>query len=78
MLGYHLYLDLRRGWRITSPNLEQCGLLKINYQDLPEACEDEDLWQPYHEVIRSTSTNNETRIVSHATGLYATRAGDQG
>ncbi len=53
VLGYHLYLDLRRGWRITSPNLEQCGLLKINYQDLPEACEDEDLWQPYHEVIRA-------------------------
>ena len=53
VLGYHLYLDLRRGWRITSPNLEQCGLLKIDYQDLPEACEDEDLWQPYHEVIRA-------------------------
>jgi hypothetical protein len=27
ILGYHLYRDLRRGWRITSPNLEQCGLL---------------------------------------------------
>jgi very-short-patch-repair endonuclease len=54
VLGYHLYLDLRRGWRITSPNLEQCGLLKIDYQDLSEACEDEDLWQPpFHEVIRA-------------------------
>jgi ATP-dependent helicase YprA (DUF1998 family) len=53
VLGYHLYLDLRRGWRITSPNLEQCGLLKIDYQDLPEACEDEALWRPYHEVIRA-------------------------
>ena len=53
VLGYHLYLDLRRGWRITSPNLEQCGLLKIDYQDLQEACEDDDLWQKYHEVIRA-------------------------
>src|SRR5437588_750616 len=53
VLGYHLYLDLRRGWRITSPNLEQCGLLKIDYQDLPEACEDEALWRPYHEVIKT-------------------------
>jgi ATP-dependent helicase YprA (DUF1998 family) len=53
VLGYYLYLDLRRGWRITSPNLEQCGLLKIDYRDLQEACEDADLWQPYHEVIRT-------------------------
>ena len=21
--GYHLYLDLERGWRVTMPNLEQ-------------------------------------------------------
>jgi ATP-dependent helicase YprA (DUF1998 family) len=45
VLGYRLYLDLRRGWRITSPNLEQCGLLEIEYQDLPEICADKDLWQ---------------------------------
>lgn len=44
VLGYHLYLDLRRGWRITSPNLEQCGLLEIEYQDLRQICEDEELW----------------------------------
>ena len=25
---------LRRGWRITSPNLEQAGLLEIDYQSL--------------------------------------------
>ena len=31
VLGYRLYYDLRRGWRITSPNLEQCGLLEIGY-----------------------------------------------
>lgn len=31
VIGYRLYHDLRRGWRVTSPNLEQCGLLEINY-----------------------------------------------
>jgi hypothetical protein len=31
VLGYRLYRDLKRGWRITSPNLEQCGLLTIKY-----------------------------------------------
>jgi ATP-dependent helicase YprA (DUF1998 family) len=38
VLAYRLYHDLRRGWRITSPNLEQCGLLKIQYKSLPELC----------------------------------------
>src|SRR5690606_24061992 len=30
--GYRLYYDLRRGWRITSPNLEQFELPEIGYQ----------------------------------------------
>ncbi len=29
VLAYRLYRDLKRGWRITLPNLEQCGLLEI-------------------------------------------------
>ena len=36
VLGYRIYRDLRRGWRITSPNLEQCGLLEIGYDSLGE------------------------------------------
>ena len=28
--GYRLYLDLERGWRVTMPNLEQTGLLRIS------------------------------------------------
>src|ERR1700737_3541273 len=45
VLGYRLYLDLRRGWRITSPNLEQCGLLEIAYQDLDQICADQATWE---------------------------------
>lgn len=45
VLGYRLYLDLRRGWRITSPNLEQCGLLEIAYQDLDLICADQETWE---------------------------------
>ena len=46
ILGYRLYQDLRRGWRIVFPNLEQCGLLEIKYPVLEElcACGDEDIW----------------------------------
>ncbi|HEY1353697.1 MAG TPA: DEAD/DEAH box helicase [Ktedonobacteraceae bacterium] len=53
VLGYRLYLDLRRGWRITSPNLEQCGLLTIAYEDLPTICADHNVWQPRHEALRA-------------------------
>lgn len=33
--------DLKRGWRYTLPNLEQAGLLKIEYQRLDTLCEHE-------------------------------------
>lgn len=45
VLGYRLYRDLRRGWRVTSPNLEQCGLLEIQYQSLDELSQAADVWQ---------------------------------
>jgi len=50
-LGYRLYLDLRRGWRITSPNLEQTGLLKIEYVSLPELAKAEDVWRDTHPAL---------------------------
>ncbi len=44
VLGYRLYFDLRRGWRVTNPNLEQLGLLQIGYQSLAEVCAEQSLW----------------------------------
>ena len=29
-----LYRDLERGWRVTAPNLEDCGLLRFDYEGL--------------------------------------------
>jgi len=52
VLGYRLYRDLKRGWRITSPNLEQCGLLVIDYLSLAEVCEDEEVWEDCHEALQ--------------------------
>ncbi|MDR1280493.1 MAG: DEAD/DEAH box helicase [Opitutaceae bacterium] len=45
VLGYRLYRDLRRGWRIVAPNLEQCGLLEIRYQSLDELCAADEEWR---------------------------------
>jgi len=51
VLGYRIYRDLKRGWRITSPNLEQVGLLKIEYEYLEEVCQEESLWEGKHAAL---------------------------
>lgn len=38
IIGYRLLRDLRRGWRFNNPNLDQLGLLTINYRSLNEFC----------------------------------------
>ncbi|MBP0456856.1 protein kinase domain-containing protein [Streptomyces montanisoli] len=53
VVGYRLYRDLERGWRITMPNLEQTGLLRIDYEDLRWIAEKEDCWGGTHAVLRS-------------------------
>ena len=51
VLGYRLYRDLKRGWRVTSPNLEQCGLLSIEYPVLEELCSAEEEWKDFHPAL---------------------------
>ncbi len=53
VLAYRIYQDLRRGWRVVAPNLEQCGLLVIDYASLTELAAAEDLWAPLHPVLAS-------------------------
>ena len=55
VLGYRLYIDQRRGWRITSPNLEQTGLLRIDYLALDDLVNDEEAWQDRHAALVSAS-----------------------
>ncbi len=61
-LGYRIYRDLKRGWRITSPNLEQCGLLDIGYTSLDEVCSAEDLWQNAHPALVGASLETRQQI----------------
>ena len=53
VLGYRLYHDLKRGWRISNPNLEQLGLLEIRYRGLLECCQDEEEWRSGHSLLGS-------------------------
>ncbi len=62
VLGYRIYRDLKRGWRITSPNLEQCGLLEIHYESLPELCAAEDIWQVTHPALAGASPQTRREV----------------
>jgi len=62
VLGYRLYRDQKRGWRITSPNLEQCGLLRIEYPSLDELCRADGFWQECHPALVSASPETRERV----------------
>jgi len=63
VLAYRVYQDLRRGWRVTSPNLEQCGLLRIEYVSLDELSESKDEWTACHPTL-ATATPEQRRFVA--------------
>ncbi|MBX2977471.1 MAG: DEAD/DEAH box helicase, partial [Ignavibacteriaceae bacterium] len=43
-LMYRILYDLKRGWRVVLPNLEQCGLIRIDYKYLNETVTIKDFW----------------------------------
>ena len=62
VLGYRIYRDLRRGWRIALPNLEQCGLLQVDYDGLDEVCAAEDVWAGGHPALVGATPESRARI----------------
>lgn len=63
VLGYRLYFDLQRGWRITNPNLEQLQLLEIGYAKLMDCCEDEAEWRECHPLLASITPQRRFDLV---------------
>jgi ATP-dependent helicase YprA (DUF1998 family)/very-short-patch-repair endonuclease len=55
VLTYLLYRDLERGWRVTQPNLEQTGLLRVDYVDLDTLARDEEAWAGSHPALVGAS-----------------------
>ncbi|WP_433233400.1 protein kinase domain-containing protein [Micromonospora sp. CA-248260] len=51
VVAFRLYLDLERGWRITMPNLEQTGLLEIDYEDLDWLAGNQERWSRTHKPL---------------------------
>ena len=53
VIEYRLYADLKRGWRVTMPNLEQVGLLHVRYADLAEIAADTETWAGVHPALEA-------------------------
>jgi ATP-dependent helicase YprA (DUF1998 family) len=63
VIGYRLYYDLQRGWRITNPNLEQLKLLSIQYAGLMDCCSDEDEWSKGPRLLASAGSEKRYALV---------------
>jgi len=62
VIGYRLFRDLKRGWRVNLPNLEQCDLLNIEYSSLEDLCRNDDDWADCHPALSQASPDNRFAI----------------
>lgn len=51
VVEYRVLRDLQRGWRVTLPNLEQSGLLIVDYPTLEPLSQRDDLWDGTHKLL---------------------------
>lgn len=63
ILGYRSYFDLRRGWRFNNPNLEQLGLIRIDYQDIDDLAADNDEWAEAPQVLQAARPTERAAVL---------------
>jgi very-short-patch-repair endonuclease len=51
VVTYRLWADLKRGWRITMPNLEQTGQLRLSYFGLDELSQNDAKWAAFGQPL---------------------------
>lgn len=62
LIEFRLYEDLRRGWRVVQPNLENVGLLRIGYRGLEALCADSSRWEFHPVLARLTPSDRQTMV----------------
>jgi ATP-dependent helicase YprA (DUF1998 family) len=63
VLTYRALRDLQRGWRITLPNLEQTGLLVVDYPMAKMLAEQEHRWEGTHYLLRDADPGQREEII---------------
>ena len=55
VLAYRVWFDQRRGWRYTNPNLEQLGMVRVDYLGLDDLAGDDELFAGSHPLLQRAS-----------------------
>lgn len=55
VLAYRVWYDQRRGWRYTNPNLEQLGLVHVEYQGLDALASDDEEFENAHPLLKQAT-----------------------
>jgi len=63
LMDYRLYADLKRGWRVVQPNLEDVGLLRVEYQDLSGLAADVNAFEDLPE-LRELDSHGREKVLS--------------
>jgi len=68
VLSYRAWFDQRRGWRYTNPNLEQLGLLRVEYLGIDELAADEDLFRDAPTLLKNASPSVRVKVFKELLG----------
>jgi superfamily II DNA/RNA helicase len=63
--------DLRRGWRFNTPNLEQCALLEIKYDQLSEFASRDSMYES-DVLLSKLSTENRYNVLRNILNYFRT------
>ena len=63
-MSHHIHADLQRGWRFTSPNLEQTGQMLITYNYVDEIAADESVWDSCHSSLQEADPHLRAEIIT--------------
>ena len=55
VLAYRIWFDQRRGWRYTNPNLEQLGMVRVEYLGIEDLAADDELFSDSHALLKQAS-----------------------
>lgn len=68
-LMYRILYDLRRGWRVVLPNLEQCALLEIDYKFLNEIAASDEHWKDL-QVVNAFSSSERREFIRQVLDFF--------
>jgi Lhr-like helicase len=63
VLSYRTWFDQRRGWRYTNPNLEELGLLRVEYRGLTNFCADDERFSKAHYLLKVATPDIRERVL---------------